>query len=140
VRGLFPQDRAKRVAHSLLLRLVQAKPHRQPHQPLRQRGRQRQIAVRAPEAQACRRGVQRHVVKHPRSTKAFAVDTKVKDGMITSSPLFRSSSSAAMSSAEVHEWVSSALAQPVRCSIHWWQRLVKAPSPDKCKFPSASPW
>ena len=40
----------------------------------------------------------------PRSTKALAVETKVNDGTITSSPGSRSSSSAAISSACVHEW------------------------------------
>ena len=39
----------------------------------------------------------------PRSTNALAVETKVNDGMITSSPGSRSSSSAAISSAAVHE-------------------------------------
>ncbi len=66
----------------------------------------------------------------PRSTKAFAVETKVKDGVMTSSPGSRSSSSAASSRADVLDCVSSALAQPVRCSIDCWQRLVKEPPPD----------
>ena len=48
----------------------------------------------------------------PRSTKAFAVDTNVNDGMITSSPGRMSARSAAISSAAVHECVSSALRQP----------------------------
>jgi hypothetical protein len=67
----------------------------------------------------------------PRSTKAFAVETKVKEGMMTSSPLLRSSRIAARSSAEVQEGVSSALAQRVRRSSHSWQRRVKDPSPYK---------
>ena len=39
----------------------------------------------------------------PRSTNALAVETNVNDGMITSSPGPMSSSSAAISSAAVHE-------------------------------------
>ena len=63
----------------------------------------------------------------PRSTKALAVETNVNDGMMTSSPGSRSSSSAAISSAAVHECVSSALARAGRRSSHAWQRFVKAP-------------
>ena len=45
----------------------------------------------------------------PRKTKAFAEDTKVKDGMITSSPSLISARIAAISSDAVHELVSNAL-------------------------------
>ena len=45
----------------------------------------------------------------PRSTNAFAVETKVYDGMMTSSPGPMSASIAAISSAAVQECVSSAL-------------------------------
>ena len=44
----------------------------------------------------------------PRSTAALAVDTKVKDGMMTSSPGARSNSIAAISMAAVQECVSRA--------------------------------
>lgn len=74
----------------------------------------------------------------PRSTNAFAVETKVKDGMITSSPGTRSSRIAAISSAAVHEWVSSARALPVCSSSHAWQRLVNGPSPDRWPLRCAS--
>lgn len=50
-------------------------------------------------------------------------------GIITSSPGWISSSSAAISSEAVQEGVSSAFAVPNRCSIHCWQRRVKPPSP-----------
>ena len=64
-RALSPtsQDRPQRVADPLLLRLLQAQPHRQPDQALRQRGRQRKIAMRASEALARRRGMQRDIVE-----------------------------------------------------------------------------
>lgn len=44
----------------------------------------------------------------PRSTKALAVETKVKEGTITSSPDWMFNNSAAISSAWVQEVVSSA--------------------------------
>ena len=50
----------------------------------------------------------------PRSAKALAVETKVNDGMITSSPGRRSSSSAAISRAWVHEGVSRHGAPPTQ--------------------------
>lgn len=65
----------------------------------------------------------------PRNTKALAVETKVYDGSMTSSPSSMSRSSAIISSAAVHEGVSSALRQPVCCSSHAWLRRVKGPSP-----------
>ena len=52
----------------------------------------------------------------PRSKKALAVETKVNDGRITSSPGSRSQSRAAISRAAVQEWVSSTLRAPNRCS------------------------
>ena len=74
----------------------------------------------------------------PRRTNALAVETKVNEGMITSSPGCRSSSKALISSAAVQECVSNALAQPVRSSSHAWQRLVNAPSPER--WPLACAW
>ena len=65
----------------------------------------------------------------PRSTTAFTVDTKVKGGTMTSSPGRRSSRSAAISSACVHEVVSSAFGDPVSRSSHSWQARVYGPSP-----------
>lgn len=44
----------------------------------------------------------------PRSTKAVAVEEKVKEGMMTSSPGPTSASRAASSSAAVQEWTISA--------------------------------
>ncbi len=66
----------------------------------------------------------------PRSTNALTVETNVNAGQITSSPGWMSSSSAAISSACVHDVVSSALRAPVISSSSAWQRLVKAPSPE----------
>jgi hypothetical protein len=74
----------------------------------------------------------------PRSTNAFAVDTKVNDGMITSSPRVRSASSAAISSAAVHECVSSALRAPIAFSSQALQRRVNGPSPERWPFACAS--
>jgi len=65
----------------------------------------------------------------PRSTNAFAVETKVYEGMMTSSPGSMPARIAAMSSAAVHECVSSALAAPVRPSSQRLQRAVNGPSP-----------
>ena len=68
----------------------------------------------------------------PRSTNAFAVDTNVNDGTITSSPGWMSSSSAAISSACVQEVVSSAARRAEhRCSSSW-HRVVKVWSPAIC--------
>ncbi len=66
----------------------------------------------------------------PRSTKALAVDTKVNEGMMTSSPGPTSQRMAAISSAAVQEWVSSALRQPRFCSSHSLHCRVKWPSPE----------
>ena len=52
----------------------------------------------------------------PRSANAVAVDENVNDGMITSSPARSPASSAAISSAAVHDGVSSARIAPVRSS------------------------
>ena len=73
----------------------------------------------------------------PRSTKALAVETKVNDGMITSSPGPTSVSSAAISSAAVHECVSSARGHPSRASIQAWHCLVNGPFPDRWPFCTA---
>ena len=59
----------------------------------------------------------------PRSTNAFTVETNVNDGTITSSPGRKSSSSAAISSACVHDVVSSARRTPSVLSSSAWQRL-----------------
>jgi hypothetical protein len=48
----------------LLLGFRQAQPHRQPDQPFRQRRRQRQLAMRPPEALARGRRMQRDVMKY----------------------------------------------------------------------------
>ena len=63
---------------------------------------------------------------------AFAVDTKVYDGMITSSPSSRSNNSAAISSAAVHECVSRTRCAENLSSISSWHRCVKRPSPASC--------
>src|SRR5258708_6272278 len=60
----------------------------------------------------------------PRNTTAFAVDTKVNDGMMTSSPGARLHRSAAISSADVQDWVNSASPTPRRCFSHVQQILV----------------
>jgi len=54
---------------------------------------------------------------------------KVKEGTITSSPGAMSARIAVISSAAVHECVSSARAAPVSASSQPWQRAVKGPSP-----------
>src|SRR5437773_9648325 len=69
----------------------------------------------------------------PRSTNAFTVDTKVKDGTMTSSPGLMSSNSADISSACVHDVVNSADETGKRFSSHSRQRLVKGPSPERCR-------
>src|SRR5438094_9208508 len=68
----------------------------------------------------------------PRSTKALTVETKVKEGTITSSPGLRSRSSAAISSACVQDVVSMALGTPRVYSSKLWHFLVNIPSPDSC--------
>src|SRR5258706_14170185 len=73
----------------------------------------------------------------PRSTKALAVETKVNEGMMTSSPGPMPARIAAISRAPVPECVSSALRQPTVRSSHAWQRLVNGPSPERCMFSCA---
>ena len=67
----------------------------------------------------------------PRRANAFAVDTKVNDGMITSSPGPMSDRSADISRAPVQEWVSSARRQPRASSSHAPQRLLNGPLADR---------
>ena len=74
----------------------------------------------------------------PRSTNAFTVDTKVKDGTMTSSPGLMSSNSADISSACVHDVVNSADETGKRFSSHSRQRLVKGPPPERCRCRMAS--
>jgi hypothetical protein len=62
--------------------------------------------------------------------KALMVETKVKDGTMTSSPGWISSKKAAISSAWVQEVVNKAFATPSRCSSQAWHWRVKAPSPE----------
>ena len=65
----------------------------------------------------------------PRSTNAFAVETNVNDGMITSSPGPTPLRMAAISRAAVHECVSSAFWLPMRSSSQAQHRLENAPLP-----------
>ena len=65
----------------------------------------------------------------PRRTNALAVETKVNDGMITSSPGPTPARIAVISSAAVQEWVRSAFFAEVRFSSHAWHFLVNGPSP-----------
>ena len=65
----------------------------------------------------------------PRSRKALAVETNVYEGRMTSSPGATSHSSAAISSADVHDVVSRTRAAPKRCSISCWHSRVNGPSP-----------
>ena len=65
----------------------------------------------------------------PRIATALAVETNVNGGTITSSPGPRLSSSAAMSSAWVHDVVSSTRGAPLIRSSHWWHWRVNGPSP-----------
>ena len=65
----------------------------------------------------------------PRSTKAFAVETKVKEGRMTSSPGPTPTSSAAISNAPVQEWVRRACRVPVISTSSRWQRALKGPLP-----------
>src|SRR5580765_2978695 len=73
----------------------------------------------------------------PRSTKALAVETKVNEGMMTSSPGPMPARIAAISRAAVPECVRSALRQPTLRSSHAWHRLVNGPSPERCMFSCA---
>ena len=69
---------------------------------------------------------------------AFAVDTKVNDGTMTSSPGAPSTRMAQISSAAVHELVSSARRAPVSLSSADSQRWVKGPLPDSLPLLRAS--
>ena len=60
----------------------------------------------------------------PRSTTALAVETKVKDGITTSSPGPMSRRSAGISSAAVHECVRSTAPALIRSLSQTWQRSV----------------
>ncbi len=60
----------------------------------------------------------------PRSTNALIVETKVKEGTMTSSPGLISSRSAVISSAWVQEVVSNARGTPSASSSRALQRLV----------------
>src|SRR6266404_4953294 len=73
----------------------------------------------------------------PRSTKALALETKVNEGMMISSPGPVPARIAAISRAPVHECVSSALREPMVRSSQAWQRLVNGPSPERCMFSCA---
>ena len=65
----------------------------------------------------------------PRRTKEFTLETKVYVGTITSSPASMLQSSADMSSADVHEVVTSDAFAPVIFPIVSSQILRNAPSP-----------
>jgi hypothetical protein len=74
----------------------------------------------------------------PRRTTAFAAETKVNDGITTSSPGPMSSSSADISSAAVAECTRTAFAQPVWASSHSQHRVVNSPPAESCPRPIAS--
>ncbi len=74
----------------------------------------------------------------PRRTNAFAVETNVYDGMMTSSPGVRSSRIAASSSACVHELVRSTRDDPVMAARRSELRTVHGPSPESDWLPIAS--
>ena len=72
----------------------------------------------------------------PARTNAFAVETNVKDGRMTSSPGPTAQRSAAISSAAAQDVVSSAFATPHRSSIIRQHAAEKRPSP--AVFPRAT--
>jgi hypothetical protein len=74
----------------------------------------------------------------PRSANALAVDTKVKEGITTSSPASRSRSSAASSRASVQEVVRRTLAAPSTCSRQASACFVKVPLPEMWPASSAA--
>ena len=74
---------------------------------------------------------------NPRMAKALAVETKVNDGTMTSSPGRASSRSADISSAAVHEFVRSAVRAPVISSRRDSQPRVYGPFPDSLPLWSA---
>ncbi len=65
----------------------------------------------------------------PLRTKAFTVDTKVKDGAIISSPSFISSNNAAISRAWVQDVVRRAFFAPDILSRILLHSMVNSPSP-----------
>jgi len=65
----------------------------------------------------------------PRSTYALTVDTKVNDGTMTSSPGARASKRPLISSACVHDVVSSARLAPISRSSSCSARRQNGPSP-----------
>ena len=67
----------------------------------------------------------------------MAVETNVNDGMITSSPGPTPLRIAAISSAAVHECVSSAFWLPIRSSSQAQHRFVNAPLPARCPLACA---
>ncbi len=70
----------------------------------------------------------------PRSTNAFAVETNVNDGMMTSSPAPTPLRMAAISRAAVQECVRSAFWLPTRCSSQAQHRLENSPFPARWPF------
>ena len=74
----------------------------------------------------------------PRSATAFAVETKVKDGMITSSPGPSPARIAHISRAPVAECVNSAFADPVCSSSHVPHLPANGPFPERWPFAIAS--
>ncbi len=73
---------------------------------------------------------------NPCIANAFAVDTKVNEGTITSSPGRASSSSADISSAAVQELVRSAGCAPVSSRRRVSQPCVHGPLPDSLPLPN----
>ena len=74
----------------------------------------------------------------PWRTKASALETKVYEGTMTSSPGPTSARIAAISSASVQLVVSSTLRKPKRCSRKRWHFWVKAPLPEI--LPDSTAW
>ena len=70
----------------------------------------------------------------PRSAKAFAVETKVYEGRMTSSPGLILSRMADISSASVHEVVSKVLRMASLRSNMAWHFFVNSPSPEIFRF------
>ena len=77
----------------------------------------------------CPAGCPRTPGRAPRSTKALAVETKVNEGMMTSSPGPMSHSSAAISSAAVPEVVSRTRAAPMRSARNASHLCMNGPPP-----------
>ena len=68
----------------------------------------------------------------PLKQNAFAVETKVKEGMIISSPGLISASNAQISNAAVQEWVRRAFLHLIFSSSHDSHNFVNFPSPASC--------